>query len=78
MAAGLRSAELNGDELEAMRLCYVQDLMHVEAARKMKISRRTLERILNAGRRKVTEALLEGQGIKITMPAYVSLTVKRR
>lgn len=69
----LEVAELKGDELEAMRLCYVNDLLHEQAARKMRVSRRTLERILYAGRRKVTEALLQGKEIEISMPVYVSM-----
>jgi predicted DNA-binding protein (UPF0251 family) len=77
LASQLEIAELKGDELEAMRLCYVQDLMHVKAAQKMKVSRRTLERVLNSGRRKVTEALLQGKGIEITMPSYLSYANKK-
>ena len=69
----LEVAELKGDELEAMRLCYVNELMHEQAARKMRVSRRTLEWILYSGRRKVTEALLQGKGIEISMPNYLSL-----
>ena len=77
-ASDLEVADLKGDELEAMRLCYVEDHMHESAARKMRVSRRTLERILNAGRKKVTEALLRGQGIQITIPEYISIIKKRR
>ncbi len=67
----LQTSELKGDELEAMRLCYLNNCMHETAARKMKVSRRTLERILNSGRRKVTEALLTGKGINISFPNYI-------
>lgn len=74
----LRIADLKGDELEAMRLCYSENLMHESAARKMRVSRRTLERILSAGRKKVTDALLKGQGIQISFPAYVSMVKKRK
>lgn len=76
--AELEVADLKGDELEAMRLCYLEDFMHENAAKKMRVSRRTLERILYSGRRKVTEALLKGKGINITLPAYVSIISKRR
>lgn len=75
--ATLEVADLKGDELEAMRLCYLEDQMHENAANKMKISRRTLERILNLGRRKVTEALLKGKAINITFPKYVSILKKK-
>lgn len=76
--ADTEMAQLNGDELEAMRLCFVHDHMHVAAARKMRVSRRTLERILCSGRRKVTQALLYGGGINITFPPYVSFSRPRK
>ena len=75
-AAKLKVAELKGDELEAMRLCFVARLKHEKAAKKMRVSRRTLERILYAGRNKVTEALLKGRAINITFPKYVSFNNK--
>jgi len=70
--AGLEVVDLKGDELEAMRLSFVERLTHENAAKRMRVSRRTLERILYAGRRKVTQALLDGNGISITFPKYVS------
>jgi len=76
--AELEIAELRGDELEAMRLCWVEDLMHEDAAKVMRISRRTLERALNSGQRKVADALLRGKGINITFPGYVSILKKGR
>jgi predicted DNA-binding protein (UPF0251 family) len=76
--ADLEIAELRGDELEAMRLCHVEDLMHEDAAKKMRISRRTLERVLNSGQRKVTDALLGGKGINISLPGYVSILSRKR
>ena len=77
-AARLEIAELKGDELEAMRLCCVEELMHEDAAKKMRVSRRTLERILNSGQKKVTDALLKGKGIDISFPGYVSILRGRR
>jgi len=68
----LQTSELKGDELEAMRLCYLNNCMHETAARRMRVSRRTLERILNSGRKKVTEALLMGKGINVSFPEYIS------
>ncbi|MEE8637612.1 MAG: DUF134 domain-containing protein [Candidatus Margulisiibacteriota bacterium] len=76
--AELEVSDLKGDELEAMRLCYLEDLMHENAARNMRVSRRTLERILYSGSKKVTEALLEGKGINISFPEYVSISKRRR
>lgn len=71
-AAGKETADLKGDELEAMRLCYMESLQHEDAAKKMMVSRRTLERILGMGRKKVTEALFMGKAINISFPEYVT------
>jgi len=61
----LDEVELGIDELEALRLCDYKNLEQTEAARKMKISQSTLQRILSSARKKVTEALIEGKAIKI-------------
>jgi predicted DNA-binding protein (UPF0251 family) len=71
-SAGKETADLKGDELEAMRLCYMESLQHEDAAKKMRVSRRTLERILGLGRKKVTEALFMGKAINISFPEYVT------
>ncbi|MEA3493365.1 MAG: DUF134 domain-containing protein [Candidatus Margulisiibacteriota bacterium] len=65
-------ANLKIDELEAMRLCDVDDLDHEDAAKKVGVSRRTIERLLNSGRFKVVGALIKGYGIQITYPKYIS------
>jgi len=64
------SADLKIDELEAMRLCDQEELFQEKAAYKMGVSRRTLERILYSGRKKVADALTTGKAIQITMPFY--------
>jgi predicted DNA-binding protein (UPF0251 family) len=61
----LDEVELGIDELEALRLCDHKNLEQTEAARKMKISQSTLQRILSSARKKVAEALIEGKAIKI-------------
>jgi len=61
----LEEVDLNADELEALRLCDLKDLEQKEAAKKMKISQSTLQRILTSARKKVSEALVEGKAIKI-------------
>ena len=43
----------------------MKDLEQEEAAKKMKISQSTLQRILTLARKKVAEALIEGKAIKI-------------
>ena len=61
----LEEVSLTIDELEALRLCDLRNLEQTEAAKKMKVSQSTLQRILTAARRKIAEALSEGKAIKI-------------
>jgi len=53
------------DELEALRLTDLLGLYHEEAAQKMGVSRATFGRILEAGRKKVAEALVSGKALRI-------------
>ncbi len=61
----LEEVDLDVDELEALRLCDLEGLSQVMAAKKMKISQSTLGRILTSARKKVAEALIKGKAIKI-------------
>ena len=61
----LEEIDLKVDELEALRLCDLENLEQKEAAKKMKISQSTLSRILRSARKKIAEALIEGKAIKI-------------
>jgi len=61
----LEEVDLGIDELEALRLCDYKNLEQTEAAKKMKVSQSTLQRILASARQKITEALIEGKAIKI-------------
>jgi len=61
----LEEVDLSIDELEALRLCDYKELEQTEAAKKMKISQSTLQRILTLARKKVSQALIEGKAIKI-------------
>ncbi len=61
----LEEVDLTIDELEALRLCDLKDLEQKGAAKKMKVSQSTLQRILTSARKKVAEALTEGKAIKI-------------
>ncbi len=61
----LEEVDLSIDELEVLRLCDLKDLEQKEAAKKMKVSQSTLQRILTSARKKITEALIEGKAIKI-------------
>jgi len=61
----LEEVELGVDELEAIRLCDYKNLEQTEAAKKMKISQSTLQRILTSARKKIADALIKGKAIKI-------------
>ena len=61
----LKEISLSLDELEALRLCDLENLNQTIAAQKMKISQSTLSRILISARSKVAQALTEGKAIKI-------------
>jgi predicted DNA-binding protein (UPF0251 family) len=63
--SALEEVDLKMDEFEALRLCDFKELGQVEAAKKMKISQSTLQRLLESGRKKVASALVEGKAIKI-------------
>ena len=52
-------------EFEAIRLIDAEDKSQNEAAALMKISQPTISHILNAARKKVADALVNGKGIKI-------------
>ncbi|MHA1410356.1 MAG: DUF134 domain-containing protein [Candidatus Odinarchaeia archaeon] len=54
------------DELEAMRLVDFKGLSQTEAGESMNVSRGTIWRLLESGRRKVIEALIFGKKIVIT------------
>lgn len=51
------------DEFEAMRLCDAEGLSQIEAALRMMVSRGTVQRLLESGRRKVVQALLANEGL---------------
>ena len=56
---------ITDDELEAMRLVDYLGLKQEEAAEHMGVSRATVWRLLESGRKKLVEALLYGKRIKI-------------
>jgi len=61
----LETVYIGLDEFEAMRLCDHESKSQIEAAELMGISRGTLQRILEKGRKKLIEALLNNLGINI-------------
>ena len=63
--AELEGVILSLDEFEAMRLSYLESLKQEEVAKKMKIHRSTISRILASAHHKVTDALVNLKAIKI-------------
>lgn len=61
----LEEVELSIDELEAIRLKDLEGLEQEKAAKKMKISQSTFQRILARARNKVAQALIKGKAIRI-------------
>lgn len=57
--------ELTSEEVEALRLKNDKNLNQSEAAKMMKTSRSTFQRILTSAYKKVTNALIDGKAIKI-------------
>lgn len=53
------------DEFEAVRLADLEALEHEQAARRMGISRQTFGRVLASARRKLAQALVLGQALRI-------------
>lgn len=53
------------DELEAIRLADIESLYHEKAAKKMKVSRQTFDRILLKARAIIADAIVNGKAIKI-------------
>jgi len=63
--SALKILSLGHDEIEAMRLCDYEELDQEEAAKKMNISRGTVQRLLYSGRKKVIEAITQSKALKI-------------
>ena len=61
----LQVIELSPEEIEAFRLRHIKDLEQKTAAKKMKTSQSTYQRILNSAYKKIAEALINGKAIKI-------------
>lgn len=61
----LQQVALTVDELEAIRLADLEGLYQEEAAQKMNVSRQTFGRIVEAARKKVADALVNGKALSI-------------
>jgi len=62
----LKEIELSSEELEALRLKNVKDMDQTQCAKAMKTSQSTFQRILSSAYKKISQALVNGQAIKIT------------
>ena len=65
------SVVLQVDELEAIRLLDYRGFTQEQCAARMNISRATVARIYEEGRRKVAQALVEGRRLHISGGDYV-------
>lgn len=63
--ASLEEVGLTLDEIEAIRLSDLEEQDQTKAAKKMKISQSTFQRILTVAHRKIAEALVKGKAIKV-------------
>lgn len=68
--AGIRMKELqeivlNCEEFEAIRLVDFEEIGQLKAGKKMNISQPTLSRLLKNGRKKISEAIIQGKAIRI-------------
>ena len=63
--AELQVTVISLDEFEAVRLCDHDQLSQIQAAARMRISRGTVQRLLEAGRFKIADALLHDKAIQI-------------
>jgi predicted DNA-binding protein (UPF0251 family) len=61
----LKRIELTLDEYEAIRLADYDGLEHLEAAKKMDISRSTFTRLIEKARHKVAEVVIDGREMVI-------------
>jgi len=63
--ADLEKVNLELDEVEAIRLKDLKTFDQKQAAKEMKVSTTTFQRILNSARQKISDALINGKAIKI-------------
>lgn len=61
------------EELEAMKLVDYYGYKQEKAAEEMGVSRKTMWRDLKSGRKKVTEALIEGKALKIEGGSFIAM-----
>ena len=73
-----RPMEIPVDELEALRLCDLEECSQEAAAREMNVSRGTLQRLLYSAHRKIAFALLYGRTIQTEGRSEPKAVCRRR
>ena len=61
----LKIINLTTEEIETIRLRYIEKLEQIIAAKKMKTSQSTYQRILYSANAKIADALINGKAIQI-------------
>jgi len=61
----LQVINLSLEEIESFRLRHIRDMEQQEAAKQMRISQSTYQRLLYSAYKKMAEALIGGKAIKI-------------
>jgi len=61
----LQEVTLTFDEYEAIKLADLKGMYHIQASKKMTISRQTFGRIIESARKKLADAIVNGKAIKI-------------
>lgn len=61
----LSEVKLSIEEVEALRLKYLENLEQVEGAKRMGVSRPTFQRVMASAHKKVADAILNGKAIRI-------------
>jgi len=74
----LEESIITVDEFESLRLKDLEDMDQKKAAKKMKISQPTFNRLLSSARKKISDALVNGKAIKIEGGSYIMVRGKRR
>ncbi len=74
----LQESVLTRDELEAIRLIDYENVGQSKVAKKMKISQPTLSRILKSARKKIADALINGQAIRVKGGEYEMVQPRAR
>ena len=75
--SSLGEVVLTLDEMEAMRLADLEGMYQEQAAEEMHISRPTFGRVIESARRKVAQALMLGQALRIEGGPVEVMTMRR-